>query len=164
MEQEEKKQVFTEMRFDDAQYAQLVVEECNVKMKRNLIGIIISLFVPIIDAIVLTFVNDDNLVIVLGIIAVVLIGTYLIGGGLSYALKTLWRVTRFSFFVIPIFPINLLIAWIAVGFTGLVAIFLPIVFILFNRYQIYKDRKAARTFLECCRTTDNIENVSVDGE
>ena len=127
-------------------------QECEKKLNRNKIGIIVSLLVPVFDIIVGVLFEKLNMgdgALAAWIGAAVI--AYLIGGGLTSALKMFWRVTMISWFIIPIFPIDLFVGGVGFCLAGSIALFLPIVFVLLTRYQISKDKKAAEEYLVCCK-------------
>ena len=153
----EKKPLFEKMVFDDAQYAQTILDDCETKLERNKIGVIVALLVPIIDIVVavvsvMYFPGSEPFTFFL-FLAVV---SYIIGGGLKTTLNLVWKVTSISWFVFPIFPIDLAIAAIAFCFSGMIALFLPIVFVLMTRYQLTLDRDAAKQYLSCFKPAEEV--------
>lgn len=156
----EKKEFFEEMRFDDVLFAQNTLKECEEKLKRNKIGVIVSLIVPVFDVIVsmiLEKMNMGDTALTYWIIAAVV--AYIIGGGIMSSLKMVWKTTVFSWFIIPVFPVDLCVAFVAFCTAGAAALFLPIVFVLMTRYQIGKDKKAAEEYLACCKPVVDAEAV-----
>ncbi len=147
----ENKNLFEEMHFDGIEYAQNCLKETETKLNRNKIGIIISLIVPVINVIVMMLAEKYNWgdsMITLWIITACV--AYIVGGGLLDAIKMVWKVTMIGWFIIPVFPVDIATAFVAFCTAGVVALFLPIVFILLNRYQLVKDKKAAEEYLACC--------------
>lgn len=148
----ENKTLFNEMRFDDVQYARNTLTECDKKLARNKIGIIVALIVPVFDIIMATIFEKFGMTdSPIGIWIVAALVAYIIGGGLKASLKMVWRVTMVSWWLIPIFPIDLAIGATAFMMSGAIALFLPIVFVLLSRMQISKDRDAAQRYMDCCR-------------
>lgn len=154
----ENKAFFEEMRFDDVLFAQNTLKECEGKLNRNKIGVVVSLLVPVFDVIVsliLEKMNNGDAAFTWWFIAAIV--AYVIGGGLMSSLKMVWKTTVFSWFIIPIFPIDACVAIVAFCTAGAVALFLPIVFVLMTRYQLSKDKKAAEAYLRCCKPIENVE-------
>lgn len=148
--------LFEEMHFEDAAYAQAVISMCEKKKKRNVIGLIACAIATIFDFAFLNFGFGEvvdvgasfGIIIGVGVIAL------LIGGALKGALKTLWTLVKIGYYVIPIFPIDLIVAWVVFGFMGIMFAMFPIVFVLFERYKIYKEQKEAELFLEAYKPAE----------
>ena len=155
----EKKPLFEKMVFDDAQYAQTILSDCETKLERNKIGIIVALLVPIIDIIIAVISSLSEVGIDLfSFFFMLAVVSYIVGGGLKMALKLVWKVTSISWFVIPIFPIDLAIAAVAFFISGAVALFLPVVFVLMTRYQLTQDRDAAKQYLSCFKPAEEVNS------
>lgn len=154
----ERREFFEEMTFDDALFAQNTLEECDRKLNRNKIGIIVSLLVPVLD--IITTVICENLGMrdsVFGIWCAFAVAAYLIGGGLKSSLKMVWNVTYHSWLLLPIFPMDLCIGAAGFCMSGAVALFLPIIFVLLTRHQINCDKAAAEQYLACCKPVNGEE-------
>lgn len=157
----EKKPLFEKMEFDDVAYAKSVVDECNVSLQRNKIGLIVGIAVPIFDFILLAIVSlllDKGIDLVgVGFVVMIIaaIVAYVIGGGLITSLKMIWKITWFSFLIIPIFPIDIVVGIIAGAFVVFGAIFLPVIVIFFERLQIKSDLEAANDYLKYCKPVES---------
>ncbi len=145
----EKKTLFEEMEFTDANIAKETLDKCEEKLSRNKIGVIVALLVPVLDIAIPTILMALGAAEDVGftIWIIVALAAYLIGGGLLPALKLVWRVTWFAFVIIPIFPIDFLIGAVAFCISGAIALFLPIIFVLMTKHQITMDRDAAKAYL-----------------
>ncbi len=146
-----RKELFEEMEFSDAKYAKLVMDECNGKLTRNTVGIVCSLFVPIIDILAVNYLTDYFVYVMIALALIV----YIIGGGLGAALKSLFAITSIAWCIIPFFPIDLAVAAIAFCLFGGMLLVLPIVFVLINRHQINLDKKTAKRYLASMKPTTN---------
>ncbi|MGN1165949.1 MAG: hypothetical protein ACI4S2_05970 [Lachnospiraceae bacterium] len=146
--------LFEEMHFEDAAYAQAIISMCEQKKKRNVIGLIACAIVTIFDFVSLQF--GDAVSVEMGFLIMIGIGVIalLIGGALKSALKTLWTLVKIGYYAIPIFPIDLIVAWVVFGFMGLMFVMFPIVFVLFERYKIWKEQKDAELFLEAYKPAE----------
>ena len=105
--------------------------------KEGSLYIILPGLVPAID-IALAFLvsmitdNDDiKLWICIGVAVIV----YCICGGLMTAIKMIWKATINSYLFIPLFPIDFLVAAFAAIITIMIAVFFPVVIILWNRHM-----------------------------
>lgn len=144
----EKKQLFEQEQFADAVAAQAYLTDCNKKLERSKIGLIVAALVPVIDAIAASILNKmGNGDAAFGVWLVVAIVAYLIGGGLGTALKLVLRVTSVAWFIFPIFPIDIAIAIGAFCIAGAVALFLPVIFVLMARHQLKLNKEAAEYIL-----------------
>ena len=100
-------------------------------------AIILSLLVPIIDFVLFWIFEQLGCGdITIGVCVVVAVIVYLLCGGLWPALRMVWNATTIVLGIIPFFPFNLLFAAAAFCITGAIAVFLPIVFVLWNRYGL----------------------------
>lgn len=150
----EKPKFYEEMVFDDVQYAKNAYDNCTKKLQKNKIGIIVSLFAPVVGIIFMNLMSSGDtdpfvwLFIPTGIVAVI---SYIIGGGLLTALKIIWKVTSIAFWVVPTWLFGAIAAWVAFCLTCFVACWFPVVIVLIERYFISKDRKAAEEYLNCCK-------------
>lgn len=86
------------------------------------------------------------------------IPAYLIGGGIGKALKAAWRVAEFGWFLIPVFPADVLFgfAFLFIGMFGFFCV--PVFFVGLNYVQHKKTLDAARSYLaECGYAATTIE-------
>lgn len=156
--EKEKKPLFEEMQFDNVQYAKDVLDSCEKKLKKCKKGLYISIIPTILS--VMAFygiVSADVAEIFIPIILILAIISYIVGGGLKVALSWGWKICKFAWFVVPVFPIDIAIALLAFGVVVYAFIFVPLVFVWLNYRQISKDRNAAAQYLEYCKPS-NIDN------
>ncbi len=152
----EKKGLFDERVFEDVAVAQIVADSYESAKQKNKIGLIIGIFVPVIDFVfgvlltefpALCFGMDSFLVWFLGAFIFAVIA-YLISGTFGKAMKFVWRVTTIGWVILPIFPLDVIVAWVAFALSGMLALVLPFLVILVERFQINKDYKQAKRFLD----------------
>ena len=147
-----KEKIFTDMVFNDAVYAKKIYDETDIRMKRNTIAIGCSIVATILDFVLAPnlagiFFKDDLFFGSLVFWAVFAAVVFAIGGGFKNALSTCVKIGKIVWFVIPIFPADIIIG-LSFGLTALILVlWFPIVFVLINRVQISKDRKAAAQYM-----------------
>lgn len=145
--------LFEDMQFDNALFAQNTLQECEEKLNRNKIGMIVAALVPVVDVIITMLFEALGMGdAAFGAWVAAAVVAYLIGGGLGKSLKMVWKVTTVAWFILPIFPIDLGVAAAAFCLSGGVALFLPITFVFLTRMQINRDKKAAEQYLACCKS------------
>lgn len=78
------------------------------------------------------------------------IPAYLIGGGIFKALKAAWKVAKIGWFLIPVFPADLLggIVFLFFGIFGFFCV--PVFFVGINYVQHKKTLDAAKRYLAQC--------------
>lgn len=87
----------------------------------------------------------------------------IVGGGFVKVLKMGWKVAKWAWFLVPIFPADLIIALCA-GYMIIIGfIFIPVVYLWLMKRQTVKDLKVAETFIqayenEASRFTANNES------
>lgn len=145
-----KQKLFEDVSFADAVAAKMVVDNYENEVKKSNIAIIISLLVPVITlvsaAIIMTF-NEDLSWLCLVIGGAGSVAAYMYRGILLKAIKLVWKATTIGFFIIPIIPLDFIVAWVVFCTAGIVAIVFPIIMVLIDRHQISKARKNAEEFL-----------------
>lgn len=87
------------------------------------------------------------------------IPAYLIGGGIFKALKTAWKIAKIGWFLIPVFPVDVLFG-IGFLFLGLCGFFcIPAVFVGINYVQHKRTLDAAQSYLaQCGYAMSSVEN------
>ncbi len=159
------KQPFVEvLNFSDALAAQSYLADYQKNEQKRKIGLIIAAAVPIFDIIIglvfITLANAGAAAFFIWLIAA--IAAYVIGGGLSSAIKFVLKVWYWSWMIIPFFPVDLVIAIFGAAIAGLIVIFLPIIVVLFSQYQEKKSKEAAEVLLVAYNATHgtdaNIDN------
>lgn len=143
---EKKKTTLLEtIQFQDLKRAKREVSFAKINQLRILIGFLLS--------IIATYLSFRGLVnqseawvggLFLGVLS------YLIGGGLGRAIKTAWRITKIGWFVIPFFPMDILIALVCFMFSMYGLMFIPVFFVGLNYLQHKKTLDAAKRYLAEC--------------
>lgn len=142
----EKVKLIETVQFQDLKEAKRAVSMAKVNQLRILLGFILAVI-----ATYLSFTGLQNQTeawiggFFLGFFA------YIIGGGLGKAIKTAWNITKFCWYVIPIFPIDLCIALAGFVFSLWGLMFVPIFFVGMNYIQHKKTLDAAKRYLAECR-------------
>ena len=129
--------------FESVETAQREVKFAKVNMIRTLIGTAFAVLSTILLLIAL-FGQDSQYYVFAALPA---IPAYLIGGGIGKAVKAAWKITKIGWFLIPVFPADVLLA-VAFFFLSLFAFFyLPIIFVGMNYIDHKRALKAAEAFL-----------------
>lgn len=143
---EKKKATLLEtVQFQDLKRAKREVSFAKINQLRILVGFLL--------AIVATYLSfkglmDQSEIWVGGFFLGVL--SYLIGGGLGRAIKTAWNITKFCWFVIPFFPMDVILALCGFGFSLYGLMFVPVFFVGLNYLQHKKTLEAAKRYLAEC--------------
>lgn len=135
---EEKEELFQEEQFVRKEDT---VEEFKTQIasfRNSRLAIILSVLVPVIDC-GLTYllliplqVSDEGIFCVWIAVAIIV---YLLCGGLLPALQMVWKATYTTYCLVPIFPLDLFLgAWVFL-ISGIIALFLPVIIVLWNRYM-----------------------------
>lgn len=152
----EKEGLFEEQKFEDVQYAKDVLEASGKKKEKCKIGLIVALVSTILAAGGYALAegasiqNDvTEIMILIGWIGA--IASYIIGGGLKVALSTALKITKLGWFLVPIFPIDLVVAIFAFFLAIISFFFIPVLYVGINYIQINKDYSAAEEYLKYCK-------------
>lgn len=142
----EKVQLIETIQFQDLKQAKRAVSMAKINQLRILIGFLIAVGATCIT---LTSLKNGTEMWVAGFFLGFL--AYLVGGGIGRAVKTVWKLAKVGWFLIPIFPIDLLFgfAFLVLGLYGLM--FLPVIFVGLNFVQHKKTLDAAKRYLAECR-------------
>lgn len=164
------KSLFNEQNISNVIYARELVESSKLTIEKTSKGMKISLLamaclyggVPI-ASILLTFIGKINIDIfasLIGIIPTILILAYaglsiyavIVGGGFVKVLKMGWKVAKWAWYLVPIFPMDLIIGFVA-GYMIIIGfIFIPIVYLWLMKRQAVKDLKVAEDFIQAYET------------
>lgn len=156
-----KKPLFEQMVFNDVQYAKDTMAICEEKLARNKTALYIAAGGTLCTVLsfLLTGTVMEEIFVWIAICASIV--SYIIGGGIKIALSWTWKICKFGWFIIPIFPIDI-VAGIGAFIVAVFAFFLvPIVCVWLNRRQISKDYEAAKQYLSYCAPVGN-ENEEND--
>lgn len=151
--QKKKRELFETVQFQDFKRAQREVAFAKINQIRILIGFLIACFATYLA--ISGFRNQDDTWLFgffLGAFS------YLVGGGIFKAIGFAWKLTVFGWFLIPFFPIDLLICatFFFLSLYGLA--FLPVIFIGLNFIQHKKNLDAAQRYLaQCGRSVSQVE-------
>lgn len=75
------------------------------------------------------------------------IPAYLIGGGIGKAVKAAWKITKIGWFLIPVFPADVLLAIAFFILSLFVFFYLPIIFVGLNYVEHKRAYNAAQAYL-----------------
>ncbi len=147
--QREKEKLFEDVQFQDVERAKREVKFAKINQIRILVGFIIAVISTIFTAIAIWGnAKEPSLFWLLaGFFAIV---AYLIGGGIFKALKVAGKITKIGWFIIPVFPADVLIAIACFIFSVVGLLFLPIIFVGINYVQHKKTLDAATSYLAQC--------------
>ena len=163
MAKKEKEKVFTEMQFNDAQYAQDVLVNSQSKLERCKIALIVALVVQVLW--VLAFFAPNAFSKMPGflgnIISMVMFGgtiaAYIIGGGIKATVGFVWKMAKgiswIGWVLVP-FPMDIVTGiasfLIVLLFIPCVLLFVPLLGVAANYRQTKMDHQAAETYLSYC--------------
>lgn len=132
--------------FDSVEKAQREVKFAKVNMIRTLIGTAFAVLSTVLLLIALIGKNSQYYTFAL----LPAVPAYLIGGGIGKAVKAAWKITKIGWYLIPVFPVDVLLA-IAFFFLSLFVFFyLPIIFVGLNYVEHKRALKAAEAYLVQC--------------
>ena len=145
MAKRQKEKLFEDIQFQDVEKAKKVYTFAKINQIRILIGFIIAIASTIFTVIGL---NGNSGAYTWALLLA--IPAYLIGGGIFKALGVAWKITKIGWFLIPVFPADVLfsIAFFFISFFLL--LFVPIVFVGMNYVQHKKTLDAATSYLATC--------------
>ena len=148
----EKKGLFENMEFNSAQYAHDVAEEMETKAKKAKRALPIAAVGSICGVLGLAMDIDTSggflLVVAAFLIAIV---SYVLGGGILVGVKWVWRITVFGWFIIPVFPIDIVVGIFALIIALYGLCLFPIIAVSLNYRQLCKNREDALTYLKYCQ-------------
>lgn len=128
--------------FDSAEKAQREVKFAKVNMIRTLIGTAFAVLSTVLLLIAL-FGGDSQYYMFAALPA---IPAYLIGG-IGKAVKAAWKITKIGWFLIPVFPVDVLLAIWFFFISLFVFFYLPIIFVGLNYVEHRRALKAAEAYL-----------------
>ena len=132
-----------ETMFDTVETAQREMKFAKINLIRILIGAAFAVLSAIL--LLVALIGKDSQYYMFA--ALPAIPAYLIGGGIGKAVKAAWKITETGWYLIPVFPADVLLA-VAFFFLSLFAFFyLPIIFVGMNYIDHKRALKAAEAFL-----------------
>ena len=139
----EKIELIETVGFESVEKAQREVKFAKVNMIRTLIGTAFAVLSTVL--LLIALIGKDSQYYVYA--ALPAIPAYLIGGGIGKAIKAAWKITKIGWFLIPVFPVDVLLS-IAFFFLSLFVFFyLPIIFVGLNYVEHKRALKAAEAYL-----------------
>ncbi|WP_405343733.1 hypothetical protein [Ruminococcus sp.] len=129
--------------FDSVEKAQREVKFAKINMIRTLIGAAFAVLSTVLLLIAL-FGKDSNYYMYAALPA---IPAYLIGGGIGKAVKAAWKITKIGWFLIPVFPADVLLAIAFFILSLFVFFYLPIIFVGLNYVEHKRAYNAAQAYL-----------------
>lgn len=145
----EKTPLFETVQFEDFEHAKRMVTLAKVNQIRILIGFVLAVIGTYHTAVCI-FGNTDDPGTSLALAMIFSVPAYLIGGGIGKAIKTAWKIAKFGWFVLPVFPADLVfgIFFFFMGIFGL--LFVPVIFVGLNYIQHKRTLDAAKSYLAQC--------------
>lgn len=147
--QKQKEKLFEEVQFQDIERAKREVKFAKINQIRILIGFIFSLVAIVFTALML-WGNKENTSMYATIAILLAVPSYIIGGGIFKALKVAWKITKIGWFLIPVFPADVLIALACFFFAVIGLLFVPVIFVGINYVQHKRTLDAATSYLAQC--------------
>ena len=144
--QRQKEKLFEDVQFQDIERAKREVKMAKFNQIRILIGFVISLIAIVFTALAI-WGNPDNKDTFLTLAVLLALPSYIIGGGILNALKVAWKITKIGWFLIPVFPADILIALACLFFAIMGLLFVPVIFVGINYVQRKKTLDAAVSYL-----------------
>ena len=157
--QRQKEKFFEEIQFKDVARAKRAVTFAKINQIRILIGFVISLIAMVFTALAI-WGNPEKTTMFVGIAVFLAIPAYLIGGGILNALKVAWKITKIGWFLVPMFPADILIALACFFFSIVGLLFIPVIFVGINYIHHKKTLDAATSYLAQCGET--VETTTVE--
>lgn len=141
-----------DVQFKDIERAKRAVTFAKVNQIRILIGLIIALIATGFTAYSF-WGNADYPPLYICVASLIGVVAYLIGGGIFNALKMAMKITKFGWFIIPVFPADILIGILAFFFSIFALLCVPVVFVGLNYVQHKRTLDAAQSYLAQCGYT-----------
>lgn len=147
--QKEKAKLIETVQFEDVERAQRAVKLAKFNQIRILIGLGISVISAILIACAI-WGDPEKSFMFYSLGAFLAIPAYLVGGGIGKALKTACKITKIAWFLIPIFPADIICAIGGFFISVILFFFAPVVFVGLNYIQHKKTLEAAESYLAQC--------------
>lgn len=145
----EKAKLIEDVLFQDVERAKRAVTFAKINQIRILIGLVLALISTGFTVYMILGKPEDPLAFY-GYALALAVPAYLIGGGIGNVLKTAWKITKIGWFLIPVFPADVLFA-IAFFFMSIFGMcFVPVIFVGLNYIQHKKTLDAAKSYLAQC--------------
>ncbi len=154
--------LFEKVKIEDPAYAQKLYDKECLKFKIKLICTVYCAVGSIIISLILWGpLKDYPETLFLDIVAIFGLLSYvacIVGGGLIKGLKLLGYIGLAAWYIIPIFPIDLIALAVAGVFSLMVLMSAPVIPAAISLYQSYKNKKEAEEFLALSNSANGMYN------
>ena len=157
----EKQKLFEDVVINDRAAAEVILADAEASKAKRMKGMKVAAVVEAcwLVGYILSKTGVDALIeigVILFLVGVIgAIAAYIIGGGVLTAIKTGLRVAHVAWFIVPIFPVDLLI-YVGALFVCAAGIFVaPLLFVFIEYRQACKDYDFAEAYL------NNIKNLII---
>ncbi len=155
----EKISIIEKVQFKDLEHAKRSVTLAKINQIRILIGFVFAAISMVF--LIIGIANKETFPAGSFTVTLALaIPAYLIGGGIGKALKTAWSITKFFWFLIPVFPMDVVIGLVGLLWSIFGLMFVPIIFVGLNYIQHKKTLDAAKSYLAQCGYVAEAAGVS----
>lgn len=144
-----KEKLFEEVQFQDIERAKREVKFAKINQIRILIGFVFSLIAIVFTALMI-WGNPENTGAFATAAILLAVPSYIIGGGIFKALGVAWKITKIGWFLIPVFPADVLFAIAFFFFAVVGLLFVPVIFVGINYVQHKRTLDAATSYLAQC--------------
>lgn len=153
----EKAPLFEKMVFNNVQYAKDIMSDCEAKLAKCKRGMVVATVGTLCGVPGLLFngaaPSISSLLVFTAIILAII--AYSIGGGVKIAFSWAWKLCKFGWFIIPVFPFDLVVGVFAFVIAILAFFCVPILFVWLNKRQLTQNYEAAKQYLSYCQTVIN---------
>ena len=142
----ENAKLFETVQIKNLQHAKRMVALAKANQIRILIGLVLAVIATGFTICGLKGMGKDpTMTCMTGFI--IAVPAYLIGGGIFKALGFAWKIAKFGWFLVPVFPVDLMIGFLCLFYSVFCLMFVPIFFVGMNFIQHKKTLDAARDYL-----------------
>ena len=148
----EKNGLFGKVEFENAAYAKDVVDTAAEKVEKCKRGILVGLASTVGWIMFLALEQISPGLACLGALIGVVgaIAAYVIGGGLGKAFSVAFKMAKFGWFIIPVFPVDVFVGITAFCVVAWLFCCVPSLFVFVNMRQISKEKAEAEEYLKYC--------------
>ncbi len=147
-----KKQLIEHAQFNSYAQAKDMVDQSKRRVTRIRIGLIIAAIASCLTAFGI-FGHPANPATFYGSAFLLSIPAYIIGGGFGKALRAAKNLAVFGWFVVPVFPIDLLLLLFTMPLALFCFFLVPVVFVFLNYVQNNADYKEAKKYMSYFTST-----------
>lgn len=140
--------------YQSAAFAKQKAEERLANMKKAVIMSLIAQIAVYACPIIFTMINEE--LVFVGLIAgfAFSVVAYCMAGGLGWLIQLIVKIGQIGWFIIPLFPIDLLFAFMGICISGAMILFFPIVTIGVLYLMTKHDYKKADEYLNFCKNNN----------